>query len=323
MSDKPTVFVTRRLPPDVEARLARDYRAVLNDGDAAYDAGDLVEKSREAGADAILTCGTERFTADVIERLPGHVKILATFSVGYDHIDVAAAKSRGLVVTNTPDVLTDATADITMLCLLGAARQAQNAERVLRQGRWGRWAAMDMLGVEVTGKRLGIYGMGRIGQAVARRARGFDMEIHYSNRSRLPPEAEQGAIYYADPHKMLPHCDFLSTNCPGSVETRHFVNERRIELLPDGAIVVNTARGSVIDDDALIPALQSGKLAAAGLDVYAGEPDFDKRYLSLSNVFLLPHIGSATIETRNGMGFRALDNLDSWFAGREPRDRVA
>ena len=323
MGEKPILFVTRRLPPDVEARLARDYRAVLNDGDAAYGAADLVDKSRDAGADAILTCGTERFTADVIERLPAHVKILATFSVGYDHIDVAAAKARGLVVTNTPDVLTDATADITMLCLLGAARQAQHAERVLRQGRWGRWAAMDMLGVEVTGKRLGIFGMGRIGQAVARRARGFEMEIHYSNRNRLPPEIELGASYHADPHKMLPHCDFLSTNCPGSAETRHFVNERRIELLPDGAVVVNTARGSVIDDDALISALQSGKLAAAGLDVFEGEPDFDKRYLKLSNVFLLPHIGSATIETRNAMGFRALDNLDAWFAGREPRDRVA
>jgi len=180
-----------------------------------------------------------------------------------------------------------------------------------------------MLGVEVTGKRLGIYGMGRIGQAVARRARGFDMEIHYSNRNRLPPETEQGAVYHADPHEMLPHCDFLSTNCPGSVETRHFVNERRIALLPDGAVVVNTARGSVIDDDALIPALKSGKLAAAGLDVFDGEPEFDKRYLSLTNVFLLPHVGSATIETRNAMGFRALENLDAWFAGHEPPDRVA
>jgi glyoxylate reductase len=323
MTEKPILFVTRRLPPDVEAREARDYRAVLNEDDGVLAGDDLVEMSAEAGAEAILACGTERFSADVIERLPEHVKILATFSVGYDHIDVAAARARGLVVTNTPDVLTDATADITMLCLLGAARQAQSAERILREGHWGRWAPMDMLGVEFTGKRLGIFGMGRIGQAVARRARGFDMEIHYSNRNRLPPEVEQGAVYHADPDEMLAQCDFLSTNCPGSAETRHFVNERRIALLPDGAVVVNTARGSVIDDDALISALQSGKLAAAGLDVFEGEPNFDKRYLSLSNAFLLPHIGSATVETRNGMGFRALDNLDAWFAGREPRDRVA
>ncbi len=323
MADKPILLVTRRLPPDVEARIRRDYRPDLNEGDAVWGADDLVARSRESQADAILTCGTEKFTRDVIERLPDRVKIVATFSVGYDHIDVAAARERGLVVTNTPDVLTDATADITMLCLIGAARQAQNAERILREGSWGRWGAMDMLGLEVTGKRLGIYGMGRIGCAVARRARGFDMEIHYSNRNRLPPEREQGAIYHADADEMLPHCDFLSTNCPGSAETRHFVNARRIALLPDGAVVVNTARGSVIDDDALIAALQSGKLAAAGLDVFEGEPNLDPRYLALANVFLLPHIGSATIETRNAMGFRALDNLDAWFNGRAPRDRVA
>jgi len=322
MTDKPILFLTRKLPPAVEERAHRDYRIVLNEDDVAYGADDLVERSRESRADAILTCGTEKFTSDVIERLPERVKILATFSVGYDHIDVAAARARGLVVTNTPDVLTDATADITMLCLLGAARMAQNAERILREGRWGRWGPMEMLGVEVTGKRLGIFGMGRIGQAVARRARGFDMEIHYSKRNRLPPEIEQGAIYHADADEMLPHCDFLSTNCPGSDETRHFVNARRIDLLPDGAVVVNTARGSVIDDDALISALKSGKLAAAGLDVFEGEPSFDRRYLDLPNVFLLPHIGSATVETRNSMGFRALDNLDAWFAGRAPLDRV-
>jgi len=323
MSEKPILFVTRRFPPEVEARLTRDYRAVLNEDDVVYGPDDLVDGSRDARADGILTCGTEKFTADVIARLPDHVKIVATFSVGYDHIDIAAAKARGLVVTNTPDVLTDATADITLLCLLGAARQAQNSERILREGRWGRWGPMEMLGVEFSGKRLGIFGMGRIGRAVAQRARGFDMEIHYSNRSRLSPDLEQGAVYHADPDEMLRHCDFLSTNCPGGEETRHFVNERRISLMPDGAIVVNTARGSVIDDAALIAALQSGKLAAAGLDVFEGEPDFDKRYLELSNVFLLPHIGSATVETRNGMGFRALDNLDAWFAGREPGDRVA
>ncbi len=323
MTEKPILLVTRRLPPDVEARLKRDYRAVMNENDDVWGADDLVDRSRESGADAILTCGTEKFMPDVIERLPDRVQIVATYSVGYDHIDIAAAQARGLVVTNTPDVLSDATADVTMLCLLGAARQAQGAERVLRDGRWGRWAAMDMLGTEVTGKRLGIFGMGRIGQAVARRARGFDMEIHYSNRNRLPAETEQGAIYHADPDELLPHCDVLSTNCPGSAETRHFVNARRIALLPDGAIVVNTARGSVIDDDALIAALQSGKLAAAGLDVFEGEPNLDARYLALPNVFLLPHIGSATIETRNGMGFRALDNLDAWFAGRAPGDRVA
>lgn len=323
MTEKPILYVTRKLPPDVEERLKRDYDAVLNDDDTPLGPDDLVNGSDAAGADAILTCGTEKFSADVIARLPERVKILATFSVGYDHIDIDAAKARGLIVTNTPDVLTDATADITMLCLLGAARQAQNSERILRDKQWGRWGPMEMLGLEFSGKRLGIFGMGRIGQAVARRARGFDMEIHYSNRSQLPPELEQGAIYHADPDAMLPHCDFLSTNCPGSEETRHFINARSIALMPNGAVVVNTARGSVIDDDALIAALKSGKLAAAGLDVFEGEPNLDERYLELSNVFLLPHIGSATVETRNGMGFRALDNLDAWYAGKEPGDRVA
>lgn len=323
MTDKPIVFVTRKLPPDVEARLARDYRPIFNETDTDYGADGVIDGAARAGADAILTCSTEKYPAGVIARLPGHVKILATFSVGYDHIDVDAARKRGLIVTNTPDVLTAATADITMLCLLGAARHAQSSEAVLREGRWGRWEPMGMLGVEFSGKRLGIFGMGRIGQAVAKRARGFDMEILYSNRNRLPPEKEQGATYYADPEAMLPHCDFLSMNCPSSPETLKFLNERRISLLPDGAVVANTARGNVVDDDALIAALKSGKLAGAGLDVFEGEPNFDKRYLELDNAFLLPHIGSATIETRNGMGFRALDNIDAWAAGREPGDRVA
>lgn len=323
MAEKPKLFVTRRFSPDVEARIRRDYDILVNEDDAVYGPDDLVRLSIASKCEGILTCGTEKWTADVIERLPDHVKILATFSVGYDHIDIEAARGKGLIVTNTPDVLTAATADISLLCLLGAARQAQNSEKILREGRWGRWGPMDMLGVDVTGKTLGIYGMGRIGQAVAQRARGFEMEIHYCNRNRLPAEKEKGAIHHASPEDMLPHCQFLSINSPGGADTRHFLNAERIALLPDGAIVASTARGSVIDDNALIPALRSGKLAGAGLDVFEGEPDYDKRYLELDNVFLLPHIGSATIETRNGMGFRALDNLDAWFAGREPGDRVA
>lgn len=322
MAQKPKLFVTRRLPPDVEARIRRDYDALHNDDDAAYGPDDLIRLSIETKCEGILTCGTEKWTSDVIARLPDHVKILATFSVGYDHIDIDAAKKKGLIVTNTPDVLTAATADISMLCLLGAGRQAQNAERVLREGKWGRWDPMGMLGVDVTGKKLGIYGMGRIGQAVAQRARGFEMEIHYCNRNRLPPEKEQGAVHHATPEDMLPHCQFLSINCPGGAETRHFLNAERIALLPDGTVVANTARGSVIDDDALISALKSGKVGAAGLDVFEGEPNFDTRYLELDNVFLLPHVGSATIETRNGMGFRALDNLDAYFAGKKPGDQV-
>jgi lactate dehydrogenase-like 2-hydroxyacid dehydrogenase len=251
------------------------------------------------------------------------VRIVATYSVGVDHIDLGAASARGLVVTNTPDVLTDATADAAMLLILGAARRAGEGERLVRAGQWKSWTPTLLLGVQVTGKRLCILGMGRIGQAVARRARGFDMEVHYSTRRRLPPEQEQGATWHADPEEMLPLADFLSINCPLTAETRGWLDGRRIALMPDGAVVVNTARGPIVDDDALIAALRSGKLAAAGLDVFTNEPDLDPRYLDLPNAFLQPHLGSATVETRNAMGFRALDNLDAFFAGREPPDRVA
>jgi len=268
------------------------------------------------GRDAILCSPTEPMPKDVIDRLPDSVKMLATFSVGHDHIDIAAAAARGIKVGNTPNVLDDATADTAMLCLLGAARMAHNATTVLRTGQWKRWEPTGLLGVHVTGKRLGILGMGRIGRALAKRARGFDMEIHYSNRSRLSPELEQGAIFHADPEEMLPHCDFISFNCPLTDKTRHFLNAERIEKLPQGAVVVNTARGPVVDDNAVIAALKSGRIAAAGLDVFDGEPNFNRAYLNLPNAFLLPHIGSATVETRDAMGFMCLDNLDAFFAGR-------
>jgi len=220
-------------------------------------------------------------------------------------------------------VLTDATADIALLLMLGAARRAHEGEAIVRDGSWKSWATTFMLGTHMTGKRLGILGMGRIGQAVAKRARGFDMTIHYSNRRRLAPELEQGAIFHADPNELLPHSDFLSINCPASPETHHFLNAERIAKLPDGAVVVNTARGAVVDDEALIVALKSGKVAAAGLDVYENEPNLNPGYRPLKNTFLLPHLGSATVETRNAMGFKCLDNLDAFFAGKAPPDRVA
>ena len=321
MNKRPTILVTRAMPDAVSARASQGYVARLNEPDIGYGPDELV--ARAEGADAIIGMPTDRYDADLISRLPASVRILATFSVGYEHIDTAAAKDRGLVVTNTPDVLTDATADITLLCLLGAARRAYEGERTLRERRWSGWSTTQLCGVQVTGKRLGILGMGRIGRAVAQRARGFEMTIHYSNRSRLPAKLESGAIFHQDPEAMLPHCDFLSINCPASPETHHFLNTRRIALLPDGAVVVNTARGPVVEDEALIEALTSGKLSAAGLDVFEGEPNINEAYYGLDNAFLLPHMGSATIETRNAMGFKCLDNLDAYFAGREPPDRVA
>jgi len=321
MTGKPAVLVTRKLPRAVEERLCRDYDARLNADDRLYDADTLVD--RAANADAILPCHTERLSAQVIARLPESIKIIANFSVGVDHVDLAAAKSRGIVVTNTPDVLSDATAEIAMLLLLGAARRASEGERLVRNADWHDWSPSFMVGKQVTGKRLGIVGMGRVGQVAARRARGFDMEVHYHNRNRLPAESEAGASFHATVEDLLPHCDFLSLHCPATADTRGLLSTERIAMLPDGAIVVNTARGALVDDDALIEALRSGKLAAAGLDVFNNEPDISPAYRELDNVFLLPHIGSATRETRDAMGFRALDNLDAWFAGREPGDRVA
>lgn len=317
---KPKLLLTRLLPPAVEARAARDYAVSGNPADVDWSAVEIAD--RAAGCDAILTASMVRYTVEVIDAFPDTVRMLATCSVGYEHIDIAAATARGITVTNTPDVLTEATADLAFLCLLGAARRGWEAQTLLRAGGWVRWEPNGLLGVELHGKRLGILGMGRIGRAVARRARGFGLEIHYHNRSRLAADDEQGAIYHDSIDDLMPVCDFLSINAPASPETLKFLNAARIDRMPDGAIVVNTARGDLVEDNALIAALQSGKLFAAGLDVFSGEPNFDPRYADLPNAYLMPHIGSATVETRNAMGFRSLDNLDAFFAGDVPPHRV-
>ncbi|MBT8345712.1 MAG: D-glycerate dehydrogenase [Desulfofustis sp.] len=318
---KPVILVTRKLPEAVEERLQRDYQPILNPTDTLYSSEDIIKMAEEA--DAILPCHTEKFTAEVIERLPERIKAIANFSVGYDHVDVEAARKRGLIVTNTPDVLSDATAELTMMLMLGAARRASEGEKLVRTREWRDWSPSFMVGLQVTGKRLGIVGFGRVGQVVARRARAFDMTIHYHNRNRVDPKLEQGATYHDSVEALMPHCDFLALHCVASPETSGLLNRERIELLPDGAVVVNASRGAVIDDEALIEALKSGKLYAAGLDVFNNEPEINPTYRELDNVFLMPHIGSATRETRDAMGFRALDNLDAIFSGREPGDRVA
>ncbi|MBP2314057.1 2-hydroxyacid dehydrogenase [Azospirillum soli] len=319
-ASRPVLVLTRHLPDAVEARAARDYDARLNPEDKALSGTDIA--ARAQGADGVLCSAGDRLDADAIKALPDSVRILATFSVGTDHIDLNAAKARGLVVTNTPDVLTDATADIALLLMLGAARRASEGERMIRAGAWTGWTPTQLLGTHLGGKRLGIIGMGRIGQAVARRARAFGMTIHYSNRKRLPAELEEGAVFHADPEAMLAVSDVLSLHFPATPETRHWLNAARIEKLPPGAVVVNTARGTVVDDEALIAALKTGRIAAAGLDVFENEPNLHPGYRGLENAFLLPHLGSATVETRNAMGFKALDNLDAFFAGAEPPDRV-
>ena len=321
MSDKPAILVTRKLPDAVEDRLRRDYDVRLNPDDRLYTADEMIAAASDA--DGILPCHTEQFSAEVIGRLPDSIQVIANFSIGFDHVDLEAAKARGIIVTNTPDVLSDATAEIAILLILGAARRAAEGERLVRSREWRDWSPSFMVGTQVTGKRLGIIGMGRVGQVRARRGRGFEMAIHYNDVRPLEAENQLGAIYHDKLEDMLPHCDFLAIHCVATPETHHLLNRERFALLPDGAIVVNAARGSIVDDEALIEALKSGKLAAAGLDVYNNEPDIHAAYRELPNTFLLPHIGSATHETRDAMGFRALDNLDAVFAGREPRDRVA
>jgi lactate dehydrogenase-like 2-hydroxyacid dehydrogenase len=320
MTAKPVVLVTRKLPDAVLRHCAESYDSRFNEADKIYSREELIANAE--GCDAILCCSSDKFPAEVIARLPKSVRAVATFSVGLEHIDLEAAKTRGLTITNTPDVLTDATADITMLLLLAAARRAYEGQRMMRQDGWHGWTPTQLLGVHVSGKRLGILGMGRIGQAVARRTRGFDMEVHYHNRNRLPADREQGATYHDTAEGLLPYSQFLAINAPASPQMRHFLNAERIAMLPDKAVVVNTARGVLVDDAALITALRRGKVAAAGLDVFEGEPRFNPEYAKLDNAFILPHMGSATVETRNAMGFKCCDNLDALFAGQEPPDRV-
>lgn len=317
---RPRILVTRKLPGDVETRAARDYDALLNTGDYLLNRDDIV--ARAQGADGLLVTVTDRIDATLVAALPVSIRIVSTFSVGYDHIDIPAATARGIAVTNTPDVLTDATAEIALLLMLGAARGATSAISALRKGEWNKWSPTGMLGVELFGKRLGILGFGRIGRATAARARAFGMEIHYHSRHRVAPELEEGATYHPDSASLFRVSDVLSVHCASTPETRGLVNRDTLALLPPNAIVVNTARGDIVDDEALIEALASGRIAAAGLDVFNNEPNFHPGYLALSNAFLLPHLGSATLETRNAMGFRALDNLDAFFAGKTPPDQV-
>lgn len=322
MSSKPRILVTRKLPENVEKRLARDYQCDFNGDDRLYSVDELV--NRAADCDAILCCHTEHFSREVMERLPDNVRAIANFSVGVDHCDLDAAKDRGILVTNTPDVLSDSTAEIAMLCMLGAARRANEGFSMIRADQWHDWSPTFMLGKQITGKRFAVVGMGRVGQVAARRARGFDMEIHYYNRNRLDKDSEQGAIYHDNLDSLLEHADVLSLHCPNNPDSVGLLNAERISRLPAGAIVVNTARGPVVDDEALVAALKSGAVWAAGLDVFNNEPsNIHPAYRELSNVFVLPHLGSATEQTRDAMGFRALDNLDAIFAGREPGDRVA
>ena len=311
---KPILVVTSRFIEPVEARMEKEYQTRRKADDSSYSRDELLAASE--GADAMLIMPFDRLDADFFRRVSSTVKVISTYSVGTDHIDMFAASDRGIAIGCTPTEVTDATADIAMLLLLGASRRAFEAQELVRSGEWTIPRAGALLGWQITGKILGILGMGRIGQGVARRAQGFGMTIHYSNRHPLPDEIAGGAVFHSDPLGLLKVSQFLSLNAPETPETHHFLNAQTISLLPEGAIVVNTARGGLIKDEDLIKALETGRIAAAGLDVYEGEPKVNSAYVGLKNTFLLPHIGSATIESRTNMGMVALDNIEAVLNGR-------
>lgn len=267
------------------------------------------------GHDAVILMPGDKLDAACIGALPRGVQVLATYSVGFDHIDLAAATARRLPVFNTPDVLSESVADLALFLILAAARDATSAERTLREGRWGPWAPTSMLGRSLQDQRLGIFGMGRIGQAIARRASAFAMQLHYHNRSRLTAEREAGAVFHDSLEGMLAQSDILCICAPSTPELRNAVDARRLAFLPRGAMVVNVARGDLVDESALFAAVQEGRVAAVGSDVYRNEPGIDPRWLDLPHATLLPHIGSATSEVRTAMGMLALDGVESYFAG--------
>lgn len=319
--NRSVLVVTARFIDDVEARIDRDYDARRNPHETPFTLDELLAASD--GADAMLITPADRLNAEFFKRASASVKVIATYSVGYEHIDLQAATNRKIAVANTPGVNADATAEIAMLLMLGAARRAYEAQELVRTGAWKSSDPAGFLGWQLTGKVLGVFGMGQVGQAVAQRARGFGMKIHYTNPTRLPAALEQDAVFHASPSDLLRVSEFLSLHAPQTAETHHFLNAKTIDLLPPGAIVVNSARGGLVVDDDLIAALKSGRVAAAGLDVFEGEPKLHPGYVQLKNTFLLPHMGSAAVETRTAMGMLALDNIDAVLEGRSAPSLVA
>jgi lactate dehydrogenase-like 2-hydroxyacid dehydrogenase len=322
--NKPKVVVTHRWPSEVETQLKTLYDVQLNESDVPLNADQL--KHALQTADALLTTVTDAITADVLNVDNKRAKIIGQFGVGYNNIDIQAAKAQGLIVTNTPHVLTDCTADIAMLLLLMSARRASEGERLVRSGQWTGWSPTQLLGQKVTGKTLGLIGFGRIAQAMAKRAcHGFDMKILFYVPSSTPEQHiidDLQATRCDSVEDLLAQSDFVSLHCPGGAATKHLINESRLKLMRPTAHLINTARGDVVDSNALIKALKEGWIAGAGLDVYEGEPHLNPEFLSLDNVALLPHLGSSTQETRIAMGNRVLANIGEFFAGHEPSDRV-
>jgi glyoxylate reductase len=319
---KPLVVITRKLPELIETRMMELFDARLNAEDAPLSEAELIAAFQEA--DIVVPTVTDRIDRAVIENAGPNLKLIASFGTGVDHIDLDAAKEGGLVVTNTPGVLTEDTADMTMALILASARRLIEGAVMIREGRWKGWAPTLLLGQRLWGKRLGIIGMGRIGQAVARRARGFGLSVHYHNRRRVHPEieAELEATYWDSLDQMIARVDIVSVNCPHTPATFHLLSARRLKLLQPHAVIVNTARGEIIDQAALVELLREGKIASAGLDVYEHEPEVDGELLKLGNLVLLPHVASATVEGRIAMGERVLVNVKTFVDGHTPPDRV-
>jgi lactate dehydrogenase-like 2-hydroxyacid dehydrogenase len=313
-------YLARFFTKLVEAKISERYQVFRNPSGGAMKAEELASNAQ--GCDYLFVSATEQVSRLVFERLAGSLKAVATLSVGFNQIDIEAARAHGVAVFNSPGVLTEACAEIAMLLILNAARRGYEGEVMVRSGQWPGWAPTQLLGIGLVSKRLGILGMGRIGQAVADRARSFGMQIHYHNRKALPPEDEKDANYHATPESLLAVSDIFLITAPGTPELAGFLNRRRIALLPPNAIVVNVARGEMIDDDSLIEALAEKRVFSAGLDVFYGEPNIDPRYRTLENVFLTPHLGSATEETRNAMGLILLEGLQAFETGQVARNRV-
>jgi len=322
MRKRPLVVVTRKLPEVIETRMMELFDTRLNDTDEPLDRAALIAATRDA--DILVPTVTDRIDAALIDGAGDQLKLIASFGTGTDHIDIGAARARGITVTNTPGVLTEDTADMAMALILAASRRLVEGERLMRAGNWQGWAPVSMLGKRIHGKRLGIIGMGRIGSALARRARGFGLSVHYHNRRRAHAEleAELEATYWASLDQMLARMDIVSVNCPHTPATFHLLSARRLRLLQPHAVLVNTARGEVIDETVLIELLSGGRLAAAGLDVYEHEPAVPAGLLALENVVLLPHMGSATIEGRIAMGEKVIINIKTFADGHRPPDRV-
>ena len=313
------ILITRKLIKDSEDKASKTFEPIFNSNDELYSQTKVIEMSN--GCDGILTSLTDKMDKDTIDKLPDTIKIISNFAVGFGNIDLEAAKKKGIAVTNTPEVLSDATAEIGVLLILGACRRAAEGIEAAKEGGW-KWSADYLIGKQLTGSRLGILGMGRIGQKIAKIAKSLGMVIHYHNRSKLSEDKEQGAVYHDNIKSLFSVSDVLSICCPATKETENMINKETVEYFPKGAVITNVARGDIVEDEALIDALNRRKIYAVGLDVYKNEPNLNPGYLKIKSAFILPHLGSATKDTRIAMANLAIDNIDEFFKTGNCRNKV-